>query len=400
MSVNNPLAPDARKIQLSAEDAERFASQIRPSWEFIDPDAPHADGPPEAATPETSGHIVVPALVKPKGPSGTILQGPSLTAIGKPLEPPADEPMKPLPIASIGEPSPAAEPAPTAVLATDVPNPLAPVAPRPPMGKTRVGIGTDGEAPEDDAWDADAPTAAAPMVPTAPEATESAPANVQAIAPEAPPVADVPPNAITPGAPAHEAQATRSARPSAARPTGDGDRAALSSSGHAPMRDETDEIEIPIAGPSKGFAIKLGVGAFVLLGLVLGIRALVSTGDKPAPTPMERPAASLTPSLTAAPPPPPSIEDVEAPSAAATAAPTPPAATGTPAVPPPPTATAAPVAVPTIAPATPPAEATMPPPPRKEPPATATPKPAPSPPAGGTPTPKKGGGGIIRETPF
>src|SRR4051794_16778539 len=55
MASNDPIASKARKPALSIEDAERFASQIRPSWELLGPDAAAAafgqDDAPGVAAP-------------------------------------------------------------------------------------------------------------------------------------------------------------------------------------------------------------------------------------------------------------------------------------------------------------------------------------------------------------
>ena len=55
MASNDPIASKARKPALSIEDAERFASQIRPSWELLGPDGAAAgfglDEAPGVAAP-------------------------------------------------------------------------------------------------------------------------------------------------------------------------------------------------------------------------------------------------------------------------------------------------------------------------------------------------------------
>jgi hypothetical protein len=396
MAVKDPLAPDARKPSLSAEDAEHFASQIRPSWEFIDGETVHSD---MAFMPEPSA-TGTPLPPNPSGSPGPIIQGIPTIAITDRAEATPGAALTPMAPEGNPERTPSRPPAdaPTAADSRPADKPAHAAAHAHPsaLRRTQVGIGSladeativDLRAPKHSSAGAERASGAAGLY---------APASAPASAP-------------VPASPSHGAD-----EPSAIAPV-DG--------------DETDDIEIPIAGAPKGFALKLGIGAVALIGLVIGGKALLGSGDKPAPIPV----ATSTPTETMLspappPPPPPPPEDPGTPTAAETTAPSP---TAAPSAPPTAAATAAPPEAPapeapapearapearapearapeartkppaaaaTVAPAVtrekPPAAA-APPPPKPRPPISAPKKP---PPPSGADS-KKGGGGIIRETPF
>ena len=363
MASNDPIASKARKPALSIEDAERFASQIRPSWELLGPDGAAAgfglDDAPEVAAPWAGAGGRA---------ADTIIEGVPTVAIGgsdeslpvdtswdldeplaaRPIEAPAP-PIEAQAIASIGIPSKAEVPVdelqrPPQVGHPMVPTPGAPIAPSPPA-RTKLGVGgTSGES---------APIARPAS--TRPPASTPAPVFARAVA--APP----------------------SGKPSASKSRPGATNAGTTNPGAAyvPAAGETDDdIAIPISGAPKGLLLKIGGGVAVVAVILIAVKVF-SGSSKPDPV-KPTPTAVVTTAAVAAPPP---LDTtlVEPPKATATAAPTV-------------VATTAPIAKekPIVARVEPP------------PPAVTAKKTSAAPPAGTTPVgpAKKKGGGIIRETPF
>jgi hypothetical protein len=368
MASNDPIASKARKPALSIEDAERFASQIRPSWELLGPDGASAnfgldEAPGVAAPPAGAG----------ARPADTIIEGVPTIAVGgsdesipidtswdvdepaatKPSEPTAP-PIEAQVIASIGVPSTAEVPVaelqlPPQVGHPMVPTPGAPVAPSPPA-RTKLGVG--GTSGEREAITKPRPT----------RAPAAAPVSARAAA--APP----------------------SARPvvSKSRPGATNPGTTNAAAAYVPAAGEADDdIALPISGAPKGLLLKIGGGVAAVAVILIAVKVF-SGSSKPEPV-KTTPTAVVTTAAVAAPPPlDPTLVDPPKPTATttATAAPTVAATTA-------PTATAKPV----VAKVEPP------------PPVTTAKKPPVTPPAGGGGTPpvvpaKKKGGGIIRETPF
>src|SRR5262245_21050013 len=90
MAANDPLAPEARKQPLSAEDAERFASQIRPSWELLGSDGS------DVLIPEA------PPAGAPGAKSDTIIDGVPAVAVAGSGEPAPAAPIKPVSVTAVG----------------------------------------------------------------------------------------------------------------------------------------------------------------------------------------------------------------------------------------------------------------------------------------------------------
>lgn len=358
MASNDPIASKSRKPALSVEEAERFASQIRPSWELLGP-----DGSAGAFGQDDAPGVAAPAAGSVSKASDTIIEGVPTVAVGGSEEPAPDDgwgddepraakaieeaeapPIEAKPIASIGITSKAEAPVselplPPQVGHPMVPTPGAPVAPSPPA-KTKLGIGgTSGER--------------APMAkpkPTRSDASVTAPVSAKA--------------AVAPAA--GKTGASRS-RPGATTPGVD----------YVPAESEAgDDIEIPISGAPKGLLLKIGGGVAAIAVVLLAIKLFSGGSSKVEPV-------TTAPTATVA----------------AVTPPTPP----TPAPPEPPKATAptAVAAAPTAAPTTAPTAKEKPVVARVEPPPPVVKKPAPT--SGGSTPPAGGGkksGGIIRETPF
>ncbi|MEP7122222.1 MAG: hypothetical protein ABJE95_14980 [Byssovorax sp.] len=365
MASNDPIASKARKPALSIEDAERFASQIRPSWELLGPDGAAAD----------FGLDDAPLAAAPSAGAGgraadTIIEGVPTVAVGGSDEAipvdtswdvdepakasePAGPPIEAQVITSIGIPSKAEVPVnelqlPPQVGHPMVPTPRAPIAPSPPA-KTKVGVGgTSGER-----------------------------------APMAKPTSTRPPAPVS----ARAATAPASAKPAASksRPGATNPGTSKPSAAYVPAAGEADDdIAIPISGASKGLLLKIGGGVAVLAVILIAVKVF-SGSSKPDPV-KTTPTAVVTTAAVAAPPPlDPTLVDPPKPTTAPTVA-----ATTAPAT----AATTAPTAKekPVVAKVEPPT-----------PPVTTAKKPLGTPPAstGTTPAgPAKKGGGIIRETPF
>ncbi|MFO0757085.1 MAG: hypothetical protein U0359_11385 [Byssovorax sp.] len=355
-----------KKPQLSVEDAEQFASQIRPSWELLDF---------EGQVPDLGVPIDAPAIkartagaeAKPAGATSapdTIIEGVPTFPVSGSAEPAADKPIQPLPITAIGAPAPAVD----IPIEEDVPVDALPLPPQridldgkaAPVRKGTLLIGGVGADP--------APASAAPEV--APAAEPRPIADVKPIAEARP----APSPAAPPGpsrAPASSRRAITPAPPAGRSRPG--------------VTGADDDIEIPIAGPPKGLFVKVGAGLAAVIVIAIGLKiGLGSSGKDSGTTPAPGPAVTNNAATTAAAPP------LTATAPAATTAAAPP-----------------PVEPPATAQATPPPSAkpkVEPPPPAPPPPAKTTPPPAkttpPPPPAKTSPPPPKKGGGIIRETPF
>ena len=366
MASNDPIASKSRKPALSVEDAERFASQIRPSWELLGP-----DGSASAFGLDDAPGVAAPAAGSVSKASDTIIEGVPTVSIGgsddavpdeaswgddEPTTAKAEEaeapPIEAKPIASIGIPSkpevPVSElPLPPQVGHPMIPTPGAPVAPSPPA-KTKLGIGgTSGES--------------APLAKPKPTRSEaSAPVSAKA--------------AVAPAA--GKTGASRS-RPGPTNPDAD----------YVPAETEAgDDIELPISGAPKGLLLKIGGGVAAIAVILLAIK-LFSGSGKVEPVTTAPPATATVAAVT---PPPP----------VATAAPEPPKATATAPAAPTAAVTAAPTAAATAAPVV--KEKPVVAKDEAPPPAPVVKKPPP-PPSGGSTPPAGGGkksGGIIRETPF
>jgi len=382
MASNEPIASRARKPALSVEDAERFASQIRPSWELLGPDASAADfgldDAPGVAAPAAGsgarGSDTIIEGVRPiviAGSDETVLSEESWDtneAAAPVKSEPEAPPIEAKVIASIGISSkpdvPVNElPLPPQVGHPMVPTPGAPIAPV-PAAKTKLGVGgTSGES---------APMAKAKPTRAPASTASTAPASTSAKA------AAAPVSAKATAAPTAGPASVSRSRPGATNP------GAVA----VPVdTDANDDIEIPISGAPKGLLLKIGGGIAAVAAILLAVKLFGGSGaTEPSKAPITATAAATTP--------PPSLP---------TAAPEPPKATGQASV-----ATAAPTVAATAAPtvaatAAPtvkekPVVAKVEPPP----PAVVVKKVATPPPAGGTPPPVvvKKGGGIIRETPF
>ena len=365
--ASNNIASQARKPALSVEDAERYASQIRPSWELLGPDASEAafglDDSPGVAAP-AAGSIA-------RGPD-TIIEGVRPVVInGSDEAVPADEswgvdeattakasepeapPIEAQVITSIGVSSkadvPAGElPLPPQVGHPMIPTPGAPIAPV-PAAKTKLGVGgTSGERE----------ALAKPKATRAPESTGPKSSKAAKAA-----------------APAAGAASVSRSKPGAATPV-------AAEAPFAAGEDDDADIQIPISGAPKGLLLKIGGGVAAVAVILLAIKLFSgSSASDPGKAVATATAAATTP--------PPALD---------TPAPEPPKATAAVTAAPTVAATAAPTVAPTAAPVVKEKPAKVDPPP-----VVVVKKTPPTPPAGGaTPpvVPKKKGGGIIRETPF
>lgn len=370
MAANDPVAPEARKPHLSAEDAEQFASQIRPSWELLDFDGQI----PDLGVPIESPLLKARAAGEPppagsKAASDTVIDGvPTFPVSGS--NEPAPAQIKPMPIAAIGIPAddvPVDEDVPVDALPMPPPRIDLDSKKAPARKNTMIG-GVGAEA---------APQAAAAV---------AAPAQASPQAPE--PVAPAPAGASRPAASSRRAITPATPPSSAASPSSPTSASSPAGRSRPGVTNADDDIEIPIAGPPKGLVLKLGIGAGALLVLGIGLKVLLGSSDQgsgTAPVETGKPTAAV---VSAAPP------------ATTSAAALPP-----PVVPPPVSVAATPSAVPSAAPVAPPKVDPPAPPPKADPPPAKTvaapPPPAKTtPPAKTPPPPPKKGGGIIRETPF
>jgi hypothetical protein len=382
MASNDPIASKARKPELSIEDAERFASQIRPSWELLGPDAAAAgfglDDAPGVAAPAPSAGAGGKA-------ADTIIDGiPTVAVAGSddsvPIdtswdeEPapavasaPAAPPIEPQVIASIGIPSKAEVPVAELQLPPQVGHPMVPTAGAPiapaRAAKTKVGMGSTSGEREAIARPKSAPTSTKPAPVSAKAAAAPASARGATLA-------------------SGKAGASKS-RPGTTNPGG----------AYVPAAGEADDdIAIPISGASSGLVLKIGGGVAALAVVLIALKIFSGSSPADPAKPATTATAATTTTATAAAAPPPldtTLVDPPKPTAtAAAAAPT--AAT---------TATAAPTTAPTVKekPVVAKVEPTPPPVPTVKKTPAAPPVGAGTPPAGPA---KKKGGGIIRETPF
>src|SRR5262249_8548575 len=151
MAVNDPLVPKARK-PLSAEEAEWFASQIRPSWELMEPEARAAD----ALLPEAAA-VGAAASSKPSSAPDTVHDPTPRVSTAAPAAGARGGVLRPTPIKAgggnrergvVGWPLPPARGKPLlpaeSAKAAGAPRPAPPVA-RARFGKTQVGIGSEEE---------------------------------------------------------------------------------------------------------------------------------------------------------------------------------------------------------------------------------------------------------------
>jgi hypothetical protein len=365
MAAKDPVAPEARKPHLSAEDAEQFASQIRPSWELLDFEGQI----PDLGVPIESPLLKARAAVAEAPAAGavstpdTVIDGVPTFAVSGSSEP-VPEKIKPMPIAAIGAPRGRGDrrrghPRRCAADAAAAHRSRRQAGPDPQehddrrRGPGRAGQGRAGgrrghrgaRARERCGASTGGPGRAEPL------------ARVQ------------PPRRRAGRGPSSGSSPTSAASPAGRSRPG--------------VTGADDDIVIPIAGPPKGLFVKLGVGAGALIALGIGLKVLLGSGDKgegTAPITTSTAAAAVT---GAAPP-------------ATTAAEAPP-----PAVPPPVTATATPSAVPERRPGghTPRPRLTRRPRPIRRPRRRLRPRRRRLQRRPLRPPPKKGGG-IIRETPF
>jgi hypothetical protein len=413
MAANDPRpavdkAPDApptgvaappagsKKPSLSIEDAELFASRIRPSWELVD-DSLRGD--------LAADFDVAPNGVRSGGKgSDTIIEGVPTLSIGSgPMATPPEAPLAERIQADGAAPRPAAA-------AAVVPRPVVEEAAAKPASKT---LGEAGGAPKPVAktvGDAAKPAEAKPS--SEPKKTPTpAPVNNKAgktrtgVGDGPKPVSKTLPDAAPASKPAPSAKpAVPSGKPAvpAAKPAG-ASKPGKSASGvgggaavaASVSRSGEDDIEIPVTGASGGM-IKVGLGVAVVLALgAIGYGLFGgSSGDKKTadttPTATARATATAVPLPATVPAPPPLQPE---PTAKAVATATVATATTAAAAPPPSTAAAAPASPATAAPVKATAEPKKAAPPADHP---VAPKPSTPPPA----TPKKPGGGIIRDSPF
>jgi hypothetical protein len=367
MASNDPIASQARKPALSIEDAERFASQIRPSWELLGPDAAAADfgldDAPGVASPSAGAGSKAPDTIIEGVPTVAVAGSDESVPVDtdwddEPAAPKATEveapPIEAKPITSIGITAKAEVPVSDLPLPPQVGHPMvptrgAPIAPSRPA-KTKLGVG--GTSSERAPISRPKPT----------RAPASAPAPVSARAAAAPA--------------AGTAGASRS-RPGTTNP----------GATYAPADGEAnDDIEIPISGAPKGLLLKIGGGVAAVAVIFVAIKLFSgsSTVDPVKTAPTATTAAAVVP--------PPPLETA-APKATAPA-----------------TVAAAPTVAATTAPTAkekPVVAKVEPPPPvvaKVEPPPPVVKKATPPPSTGGAKPPAGGGtkkgGGIIRETPF
>lgn len=364
MASNDPVAPEARKPHLSAEDAEQFASQIRPSWELLDFEGQLPDLGVPIESPLLKARAAPPAGAT--SAPDTVIDGVPTFAVSGSSVPVSDKPIQPLPIAAIGAPA-ASDDVP---VDEDIPVDALPLPPQ------RIDLDgkPDGKG---------APTRKSTIIGGVEAPTSPAPAAAPLAAVAAmPPVESPAPVAPAPAGPSRSPMSSRRAVAPASGPS----PASAAGRSRPGVTGADDEIVIPIAGPPKGLFVKIGAGAGALIALAIGLKVLLGSSDKATgATPVATSqatanatasAAPTAPATTAATPPPPPPVEPPAQTAAATASATPSAA---------PVATTKPKADP------PPVEAPKPPPAAKTPPPTKTTPP---------PPPPKKGGGIIRETPF
>jgi hypothetical protein len=335
------MPDDKAEDALSFEEAERLAAQFQPSWESAEPPADalsaRDDAQDVAAKPPLSEATAVSTRTSAElGAADTQLEGiapivvtatdPGASEAPAPkLEPAAKE-------AAIAPPSEPHGPPDVAPAAA----PVAPVAAK----ATRIGVGDSANIPK---------------------ATASSPATRRD------------------GGRDKAAGSSRAARTSSpdsrSRPVESMPRSVRSTPAVA-----SEAIQLPIRS-SGGMLLKIAIGAALLIGAVVGVRALSSDSSESD----AQPAAMVTaaPSPVAS-----STIPAEVPAPEPTQVVAAPPATTEPAAPPEPPAKAEPPAKPVAAKPAPPAK-----------PVAAKPTP-PAKPAAATPPPKKGGAGIIRDAPF
>ncbi|HTN87333.1 MAG TPA: hypothetical protein VL242_26730 [Sorangium sp.] len=421
-----PTTAEPEERSLSAEEADRIAASIRPSWEGFDELAnPRGEARGSAPGPETGAPAAkqaeIPAVpivgvsdarhepavasfaaapaagvlqAPPAGTSGvsdTVIDGVPTIAVGdEPKGAPAAEAASRDASAAAGGEQPSQA---SALPLTDTKaagGAASASAPEGgpgkrgeypvPAGKTRVGMGAPDDMPGAHAAEPDAPT------------------DVRAAEPQARPA---PAPSPLPDDEPRSARAARTRSRAAHPPAGKADAAAAT----AARTEDHDPIEIPVSSPNKT-ALRLGIAIVGAAFLFFVGRALIGpgrddAGPEPGPT-SASPAAEAPPTVPAATPvataqptasasPAASVTEGGAttappPSASAPASPPAPAAT-------PPSAAAAASSAAKTTPAAPPPE------PKATPPAK---KPAPAAPTqpGTSSTGGNKGGGIIRDAPF
>jgi hypothetical protein len=345
-------SPVIKRPPLSAEDAERFASRIRPSWELFD----------DSSRNDLAGDLgLVPAPVVAKTTEPAVVPKPAEPAVAKPVVVP--KPAEPAVAKSVVVPSPVVVPKPAAPAAAPAPD-SAPDTIIDGVPTLAIGSGPLATPREPALVDRVAEPAPAKASP-APARLAKTQLGMGQIRP-AKTIPDDPPVVVARPAPAVAAPAMAP-------------KASPSRSG-----DVTDDLQIPVTGASGGQVVKIGAGlAAVLVAAGIGYAVLGGSGKKAAtstPAVAVVTAATAVPLPATVPPPPLEPAPVAAPPATA-----------------PVNASAEPKAVanapelspPTRALATPPA-----PEPKKALPAD---KPA-RPVTPHAPAPKSGG--IIRDTPF
>ncbi len=420
---NPPEPQEARggvALKLSHEDAERYASQIRPSWDFVDEDVaanvaadlglPIEVKPPAENKPAEAKADAKPSATKPPAEAKADAK-PSATkppaeakADAKPsaTKPPADEAKEKAPAPNEAGATKTSdtiiEGVPTLAIGGD-PEPVVPAAAvsgeipvdvdEPPIAASpvvAVGGAVNVEA---------AAIAAETKAETAPQEPPRKP-QVRSKTriglgdgedqPEKPSTKSAPASApAAPAAPVASSRRAVNVAPAAAGPSrSEASAPARANPTPAPAGDE--DIEIPGVNRSSNNTMMIVAALVAVIGLSLGAWALLRGGDKKAETPEPKPTVAAT---TATSPPPP-VETAKAtpPPADTPAVTAPPAATT-----PPPPVTAEPKA--TAKPADKPVDKPAPKPVAEKPAPAPSPKPEVKKPSGGKPT-----GGIIRETPF
>jgi len=377
----------------SIEDAETFAAQIKPSWDIDWEEAPETSEPPTARL--ESNAPPAPIAASPEGeapppkpaPAPPVVEDPlaATTPSAKAPEFPPSKRVPPVSVATAApapmagertdtsdtiiegvptvdvgtpepEPPPPREPEPVAAAPSPVPvgTPHTPAPIRP--GKTKLGIGADGEAP-----------------PRSERKPRNTPLPGRATGDRETPVSTRPPPS-----------SRTSKAGKAPLPLNGTGRGATTGAGRASAASATDEyrsersesVEIPVTKSPLGTILKVAAVAAVLGGVVLGIKMMAGSEESPAP-----PATTASPPTTTT-------------TAATTKPPEPPATTPPAVTAPPPPDTTPPA---TAAPPTPPPGTAAPTPPKG--PRGPGPSVPPKPPE--KPTGKKPGtGGLIRETPF
>jgi hypothetical protein len=375
MVGHSRTAAESGGWSLSAEEAERFAARIRPSWEIGDDADVAPPGMKEARAAASASAPAPPPATTAAGTNGgddgPIVGIPTIPVEAAPASGPRARTDAEVERWGSGSPDGALRPTPQVEGTPGAGGDHAPHEPQPAEAKP------DRTAERPDSEPAKTNGAAA-------RAVEPPPAPAQASESSA------------------ETRRPRGQPRKASEPLGK----AKATPGGSRAAPDGDSIELPVTGAGKGTLLKVGLAAAALVALVLGGRAMIGPrgGDQRAtPEPTAHPAEPPRPAEPPGPAPAP--EPPAAAAATAQAAPSPPPAQA-PSTAAAPTAPSAAAAAPATAPRKP-VEAPAPAPvaaatPTATAKATATKPPAgPAQPGGSQPSSGgKTGGGIIRDTPF